>query len=880
MDEIPAGLEAALEGRYDIEREVGRGGMATVYLAEDVKHDRQVALKELKPELAVVVGAERFLTEIKTTARLQHPHILPLFDSGEADSFLFYVMPFVEGETLRDRLDREKQLPVDEAVRIASEIADALDYAHGREIVHRDIKPANILLQNGRVLVADFGIALAVTAAGASRLTETGLSVGTPQYMSPEQATGDRNLDGRSDVYSLACIAYEMLSGDPPHSASTAQAILGKVLTEVPKGLTEVRRTGPDHVAAAVQVGLEKLPADRFASARDFRDALVGARPVPGRAATATRATGAAPGAWSAARLVRPLAAFTGGVAVALAGFALWGPDGAETLEEPEVDVLSFQLPPDQEISVDHDQLLFDISDDGRVIAWTGPAGAAGRRAYYRRLDDLTIHSIPEVDGFEMSWLELSPDGSEIAVLRGDGLWVSRLDGTGTSQRIFEGDLWSWAWGGGGSWVLAQPFDGLVRVSAPGADPEPLTYLEGDEVTHQFPQVLPDGESILFSVGTHHFWSSHIEVARPAGDSLVRKIVLDDAYSARYTESGHLVFGREDQIVAVPFDLETLETTGPEVTLVSGVERDASGAVTQFAVGLDGTIVHLPAQGLAETRLAWIGPDGSLEWLEVPRSSYFIASASPDLQSLAVVARSPSDRRPQVQVIDLDRGVPTRITSGATQLDVVWSPDGERLVFNSTREGFLNLFEASLAGGGAIRRLTEADADQHPASWSQDGGVAYFERRRFDQRRSFLIRAADADPRPMPVTPEGVWQSEPALSPDGRWLALRTDAGVVIRPVDGGTPRQVSSGPSRGPMWGSDSRRLYFWDGVGRVLRVSVGPEGELGRETEVFSTGENLELMGHSPLSVASDGRVLLVLKERRTEPIEAVVSQGLLHR
>jgi serine/threonine-protein kinase len=206
-------LKDALESRYSIEGELGEGGMATVYLAKDLKHNRSVALKVLKPELAAVVGAERFLAEIETTANLQHPNILPLYDSGEADSFLYYVMPYVEGETLRERLETEKQLPVDEAVRIATAVANALNFAHEHGVVHRDIKPANILFQGGQPVVGDFGIALAVGAGGGARLTETGLSVGTPYYMSPEQATGDQQVGARSDIYSLGCVLYEMLVG-------------------------------------------------------------------------------------------------------------------------------------------------------------------------------------------------------------------------------------------------------------------------------------------------------------------------------------------------------------------------------------------------------------------------------------------------------------------------------------------------------------------------------------------------------------------------------------------------------------------------------------------------------------------------------------------
>jgi serine/threonine-protein kinase len=244
-------LNAALEGRYRIERELGEGGMATVYLADDLKHERKVALKVLKPELAAVIGAERFLAEIKTTANLQHPHILPLHDSGEADGLLFYVMPYVEGESLRERLDRDRQLGVDEAVGIATKVAAALQAAHERGVIHRDIKPANILLSKGEPLISDFGIALAVSAGGAGRLTETGLSLGTPHYMSPEQATGDQSVGAATDLYALGCVLYEMLVGEPPYTGSTPQAILGKIIPERgrrdPQGVGEgARGSVPD----------------------------------------------------------------------------------------------------------------------------------------------------------------------------------------------------------------------------------------------------------------------------------------------------------------------------------------------------------------------------------------------------------------------------------------------------------------------------------------------------------------------------------------------------------------------------------------------------------------------------------------------------------
>jgi serine/threonine-protein kinase len=267
-------LSSALAGRYRIERELGAGGMASVYLAHDEKHDRKVAIKVLKPELAAVLGAERFLSEIRTTASLQHPHILPLFDSGTADHLLYYVMPVVEGETLRDRLKRERQLGVDDAIEITCGIAGALDYAHRRGVIHRDIKPENILFQDGVPLVADFGIAVAVSTAGGDRLTETGLSLGTPGYMSPEQAAGERDLDARSDVYSLGCLTYEMLAGDPPFVASRPAAVIAKHMTDIAPPITTVRRNVSAAAADAIARALAKQPADRPATAGTFAQAL------------------------------------------------------------------------------------------------------------------------------------------------------------------------------------------------------------------------------------------------------------------------------------------------------------------------------------------------------------------------------------------------------------------------------------------------------------------------------------------------------------------------------------------------------------------------------------------------------------------------------
>ena len=393
MPELLSRLQTALFDRYRLDREIGAGGMATVYLAQDIRHDRRVALKVLRPELAAVIGAERFLAEIKLTANLQHPHILPLFDSGEADSYLFYVMPFVEGETLRDRLNREKQLPVADAVRIGCEVAAALDYAHRHGVVHRDIKPENILLHDGQALVADFGIALAASKAGGSRMTETGMSLGTPHYMSPEQAMGEREITARSDVYALGAVLYEMLSGDPPFTGSTAQAIVARVVTETPRPLVAQRHTIPRHVEAAALTALEKLPADRFATAAEFADAL---RNKGYTATTAVPALAAAPSAARRRLVPTTLAALAVAGVATLA--ALWG----WLRPAPVMPVSQFSL------ALRSSEALqpvpgtgggrIAISPDGRQIAFMGP-GDGTTRLWLRRLDQLSATPISGTEG-------------------------------------------------------------------------------------------------------------------------------------------------------------------------------------------------------------------------------------------------------------------------------------------------------------------------------------------------------------------------------------------------------------------------------------------------------------------------------------------------
>jgi dienelactone hydrolase len=327
-NDVLSQLKAALADRYEVEHEVGAGGMATVYLAHDPKHGRKVAIKVLRPELAAGLGVDRFVREIEIAAQLNHPHILPLHDSGEAGGLLYYVMPYVEGESLRDRMNREGQLPLDDAIKVARDVAAALSYAHSQGVVHRDIKPENVLLSAGEAVVADFGIARALTEASSGDLTDTGISIGTPAYMSPEQASGDRRIDGRADIYALGCLLYEMLSGDAPYTASTPQAVLAKKMAEPTPRISVVRDTVPLAVEAALHKALAKTPADRYATAQQFAEALTtpaegiarGAG-VPGAAEPALGATTVAPSVPQRAGLLRPRVLVPVAAAVLALGF-------------------------------------------------------------------------------------------------------------------------------------------------------------------------------------------------------------------------------------------------------------------------------------------------------------------------------------------------------------------------------------------------------------------------------------------------------------------------------------------------------------------------------------------------------------------------------
>jgi Tol biopolymer transport system component len=844
---VPVRLASALADRYRLERELGAGGMATVYLAHDVRHDRLVALKVLRPELAAVIGARRFLAEIKTTANLQHPHILPLHDSGEVDGTAFYVMPYVEGESLRDRLLREKQLPVAEAIGIAVEVADALGYAHEHGVIHRDIKPENILLQRGHALVADFGIALAVSRSeGGARLTETGMSLGTPHYMSPEQAMGERELSGRSDVYALGCVLYEMLAGEPPYTGPTAQAVVSKVMAAEPASIAVLRKTVPPSLAAAVHTALQKVPADRWATAGEFAAALQGTLEAPAVAAwTPSRRT------WQDRRF-----AVLGALVIAA---LVWGAFGwLRSASGPATPTrwLSLDLP-------DSAPLLFqgaawqegrslDVSPDGTRLVYVAETHGGMPRLYVRSLQRPEFRALAGTDSAFFPFF--SPDGRWVGFFAGGQLRKVSVDG-GTPVAL--GDVREPA---GAAWVTADEIlvsegSSLTRFSAStgrrSATPATCPAIQRP---CWLPNPLPGGEWVLVS--------GYRDIGVVSLRTGERRTVLDSLFEpqARLLPNGAMAyFQRPGVLFAVPFDLSRLKAGTMPVPVIDGIRQGGIGS--QYAVSGDGTLVYAPGGHYIRSRFAWVSRGGAEAPLPFEAQSYGVFNLSPDGRYLALTVYRTN---PQIWIYDLERGSARPLVSEGSAEQPVWSPDGRSIAFAARRGGGRNpTLMVVAADGSAPARVLVRDGG-YPYSWSAAGRLS-------------LVRAGQG------ATGDDIWVANvatgavdslvvsdadddaPYFSPDGKWIAYMSRVTarweVYVEPYPPtGARWTVSVDGGAFPRWSADGRELlYERDGKFFAVDLARGP-ARAGRPVRLFE-GPYVETFGQA-FDVAPDGRRFLVLK------------------
>ena len=865
-------LRAALADRYRIERELGEGGMATVYLAHDLKHDRDVAIKVLHPELGAALGSERFLSEIRTTAKLQHPHILPLLDSGSADGLLYYVMPYVMGETLRARLTRERQLPIDGALRIAREVADALGAAHAYGIIHRDIKPENILLQSGHAVVADFGIALAVEQAGGQRMTQTGLSLGTPQYMSPEQAMGDRSIDARSDIYALGAVTYEMLTGEAPFTGPSAQAIVAKVMTEAPVAPSLRRGTIAPHVEDAVLTALEKLPADRFATAVDFTAALAHGTPSAlrrGRGHTVR----------SAPRT--PLFAL-GAIALAMTGLAAWALFRPST-SPPSANGRNYEtaivLPDTTPLAYIGAGPLgvgtpaFAVSPDGSTLVFVGQS-AGTTRLYVRPLDASSISALPGTEGAYAPFF--SPDGESVGFFAGGTVKRTNIKGGAT---VALADLvlpYGAAWlADGRILIMAEEGQSLVAVPSAGGTPNAIGP-QPLPLRVVFPEPLPGDGAVLASTTDSHLavvstTSGRAELLGPRGpipaDSVTEKTELFSGTNPRYVASGHLLYHSLDgAVMALPFDPISRRALGPPVPSLSGVRLESIWGAGQLAVTRDGTLIYARGENGRLNRLVWRDDRGRVDTLAAfGRGDYGYMDLSRDGTRLLVkVCTSQGTCVPHA--LSLREGVQVRLPadfSSAPRSRIVGWWDTGAQVFDARARTSTTSSVATMVYAPESPARSDSLAGVIVYDVAADGAVLY------ERAESLYVAPTAADVRSGTarrgfVVPEpDAWGRQ--LRKGGEWIAYTArseQAGeyvvFIARTVPPYEHWRASPRGGEEPVW-SPAGDLVYREG-NRWMSVAL-PNNSAGRPgvARFLFTGPYLNVLGRSH-DIAPDGRHLLI--------------------
>jgi serine/threonine-protein kinase len=870
-------LNAALSGRYVVEREIGAGGMATVYLARDARHRRNVALKVLNPELGAVLGAERFLSEIQVTANLQHPNLLPLFDSGEADGLLFYVMPFVEGESLRVRLDRETQLPVDEAIRLAAAVASALDYAHRHGVIHRDLKPENILLHDGQPLVADFGIALAVSNAAGARITQTGLSLGTPQYMSPEQATGDRAIDARTDVYSLGAVLYEMLTGEPPHTGATMQAIIARVLTEKPRGVRAVRPSVPEDTANAVDRALEKLPADRWRTAREFCEALQGTRPV------AVRADGALPqSSGLAERRLTPasrardpvvLSALAVGVAGLWAGIWAWNRAPID-VDRTAVRFTIAPTTPGQEIT---STSQVAISPDGKVVAYVVQDGTGRQRLTLREMSRLDERAISGTGPANTPFF--SPDGAWVGLVAAGRRGVLKVAVAGGAvTTIAEGSTIRGATWARADLIVASVRDTLVTVAAAGGKFLPLRggFPEG-QLGERSPHALDDGETLLYQSWRGSFAESRIGVASIRTGK--REILDLTGASPIGVVDGYLIYGTSTgAIMAVPFDVGRRRITGASIPVISDSENVVSGGLVRAAVSRTGSLVYTAGRRTSQVVLAdMTGHERVL--LAEPRD-YDFPRFSPDGTRLAFSVRSIDGS--DIWTYDIASGIPTKLTTGtAGNCCPEWTPDGKRVLYTSNRLGVNSLWWQNADLSGTAELVQRAPETVNAGVFSPDGRILMYWLSTPQYPADIFYRqlAGDTTSKPLAATPSA--ELTPRFSPDGKWVAYaygqdNNPLQVYVQPFPPtGARYPVTADGGTQPVWSRDGRRIFYVSN-NRLAAATIQrvPTFAVTSRDSMFSGDYLLSAPTHANYDTSPDSNRFVLLRAGGT-PTRIVVVQ-----
>ena len=920
-----APIRAAVAGRYEIQREIGQGAFATVYLARDLRHDREVAFKILNADPTSETGELRFLREIRVLAKLQHPNILPLIDSGHADAMLYYVMPYISGENLRQRISREIQLSVESAITIGREAADALASAHRHGIIHRDIKPENILLSGGHPVIADFGIARAIDLAGVRQLTRTGIgSPGTPAYMSPEQLLADKDVDLRTDIYALGCVLYEMLTGRPPFTGKDGFV---RRFTE-PAPLPSVLRVGlSTSIDSIVSKSLARESGDRYATATELAEALAAAdlRVDSPRKVAAVVGAPDRPGFEAPARRVEPI------------------PDSPPPLAAVAEQTVRPRRPLAQRLP-----WKMDSSGAGRVrsfaitgvllllvgigVAWPRSHRQVVSTAPVRRWEIVLPDSAPLAFvgvaslGIGRPSLALSPDGNRVVYIARNGattqLYTRELDKLGAVRLAGTEGAYFPFFSPDGRWLgfFADPFlkkvsipDGqvitLARVNQPmggtwttdgrilvsddqGSKPSWVSESGGvpsrinieSGVAHQwrYPQLLPDknwalhtdwdGSLTLSSTKSGQAYAITTAGVKRRDSADVATLVFGT--SPMYVPTGHIVYlsAVGGVLMALPFDAAERKVLGRPVPILDGIRQEAEAGAGQFTIARDGTLLYAPGADAARSVLVALDDKGALDTLPFPPAGYHGFELSPDGKEILIRVQAPSGRG-ELWVFDVDKGSQTRIPTEGIPLHIPrWWPDSKQIVFSEFPP------EGGLSGPVIRQRLDEPArrdtlvANAMSAVPAPDG--LHIAVTGLNNRPGFWLLPVDGSrDKPVQLLSESVFFM--SFSPDGKWVVYHVSDPPEVYASSVERPRErykISSEGGEEPLWSPKGDRIVYRNGQ-QWLVVDVSTKnGFSASKARVLFEGPYLNVPGWSH-SFFPDGRRQLLLLGPREQTSNRLV-------
>ena len=849
-----------LLGSYELVAQIGAGGMGEVYEARDTKLGRNVAIKVLPAAFANdPERLARFQREAKMLAALNHPSIATIYGLEHSNSTHFLIMELVSGDTLAERIKREGAMPVEEALKIAVQIAEALEAAHERGIIHRDLKPANVkVTPEGRVKVLDFGLAKAFAGDGSLDLsnaptltamgTEEGKILGTAAYMSPEQARG-KPVDKKTDIWAFGCVLYELLTGKRAFRGETTQDTIAAILEREPNWQALPPRT-PAQIRNLLRRCLQKDVNKRGRDAGDLRIEI--------------EETFAAPSGVELAAAAQPKRDWRRVAVLGLAGLAL--------LAVGVVAAWSLKTSPPQPITrtvinLSAGQQLAGLnspavalSPDATHLAYVARQGGT-QQIYLRALDSLEARPIPGTEGGLSPFF--SPDSQWLGFFAAGKLMKVPVSGGATVALADGGNLFGASWGTQGMIAFA-PRGVLQEVSDTGGASQPLTRLEKGEDLHVWPEFLPDGKAVLFAAGNGGVRFANAKIVVQMLGTGERRSLIQGGAVPHYARSGYLVYAQAGNLVAAPFDPRRLVVTGTGVPVVEGVPQ-SYGFASQYSVSATGTLVYIPEGGQHsnESKLVWVSRSGSEQPLAAPAHSYLTPTLSPDGRRVAVVIQG------QVWLYDLLRGPLTRLTfEGSLNQSPVWTPDGKRIAFSSNKEGPLSIYwELADGSGGLVERLTPGETGRGPRSFSPDGQLlAFTETNTTTGLDIWVLRMGDRKAQPFLRTRFQEWG--PQFSADGRWLAYVSDESdrdeVYVQPYPGpGGKWQISTEGGTEPVWNPNGRELFYRSGDKMMaVEITTQPGFTVGKPRILFEGRYELAPVAAANYAVSPDGQRFLMIK------------------